>query len=451
MCVKLLTAFQVVPLALSMAFAVSCAGQEPPSVKQQAGIVQPNTTSKPPSQSISRASEPQDTTPLPKNDDLFPEANQLKDELLATYEPKGPRVLHFSGTMSQQENELIDYTEALGVDMQPAGHAAWITLQGTRGWRVDVNKLAMAIAEAQRTGGILNLGLSLGVGTNGFGQAKDDAVANTSQFDERIDEIADLLRVSGVRVLLRIGVEINGPWKGHHPYTFPKAYRKIVNRFRARDVDNVAFVWCIAPHGDPGIFARDKNGKRKWFPGEEFIDWYGLDVFHKMHFSPQIGRGRAGFDRYYNVANQLLEHARRVGKPVIIGETTPQNMNIPSAREDPRGALAETIWKQWFLPFLAFLDMHPEIKAVTMLPVYWRKTSAWPEWGDSRIHHNPRLMALWKNELARSRWMHLSDSLGKSLGELNQGNVSAPPSPTRRPPQPKRRPVQKKAPARDGR
>ena len=449
---KLLTAFKVVPFILCMAFAMSCAaGQEPPSAARQVRIAQPHKDTPPSSQSTSITSEPQDTKAPPEEDDLFPEALQPRSELWAPYEPKGPRILHLSGTMSQQENELIDYAEALGVDMQPAGFAAWITLQGTRGWRVDVNKLATAVAEVQRTGGLLNLGLSLGVGTNNFGEARDDAVANTTQFDERIDEIADLLRVSGVRVLLRIGVEINGEWKGHHPYTFPKAYRKIVNRFRARDVDNVAFVWCIVPHGDPDIFARDKNGKRKWFPGEDFVDWYGLDVFHRMHFSPQVGRGRTGFDRYYNVANQLLEHARRVGKPVIIGETTPQYMNIPSMREDPRGAMAETIWKQWFLPFLAFLDMHPEIKAVTMLPVDWRKTSAWAEWGDSRIHRNPRLMALWKNELARSRWMHLSESLGENLGELTPGEVSTPPDPVRRRPQTKRRPAQKKAPTRDGR
>ncbi len=342
-------------------------------------------------------------------DDLFPTQQVQAPRTLALHEPPDDRILHFAGTMLGQQQELVEYSRTMGDALQPAGIASWVVVEGTRGVSVDRHQLDESLRIAQNTGGLVNLALSFGVASEGGSTGTDYAVAHTTQYDARLDEIADTIRDSGVRVLLRIGNEINGSWNGHHPYVFPLAYRKVVERFRARKADNVAFVWCIVPHGDPEIFERNAQGEFRWYPGDDVIDWYSVDVFSPLHFSGLAGHGRNQADRFYLVTDLLLEHARRAGKPVLIGEATPQRMDIVSSREDPRGVRAEAVWTQWFRPFLAFLDLHPEIKAVTMLPVDWRKTSAWPDWGDSRIHTNSNLVGRWRDELSRQRWLHLAD------------------------------------------
>ena len=57
----------------------------------------------------------------------------------------------------------------------------------------------------------------------------DHEVASTSRFDERIEDLARIVKEFGKPVIVRIGGEFNGRWNGYHPYAYPKAFRKIVD------------------------------------------------------------------------------------------------------------------------------------------------------------------------------------------------------------------------------
>jgi hypothetical protein len=58
-----------------------------------------------------------------------------------------------------------------------------------------------------------------------------------------------------------------------------------VEAFRAAGAANAVFIWCYEPDG-PADFAATEGGKYLWYPGDEYVDWFGLDVFSAAHFDP---------------------------------------------------------------------------------------------------------------------------------------------------------------------
>jgi hypothetical protein len=297
-----------------------------------------------------------------------------------------------------------DYVRMVGADLEPVGRSIWMNIPGTRRWSMGRDRLRDDLKLLKEKGLFLNfsLGFDQGGGES-FETAADRDVAETDQHDALIDDLAAIVRDSGVPTILRVGAEVNGPWSGHHPYVFPKAYRKVVERFRAAGADNVAFCWCIEPRGDPAIDEKNAAGEYRWFPGNDVIDWYGIDVFAREDFDPGTNPRQ---QRRSEVTRTLLKMAQRARKPVIVGETTPFGEDVPTGREDPNGLRARAVWKEWFEPFLAWLDANPQIKAVTMLPIDWSSTRTWSHWGDARIQQNRALSDLWRKELREPRWVH---------------------------------------------
>lgn len=331
----------------------------------------------------------------------------------ALFEPKGSRILHLTGGTVGQYDVPEIYSRALGPELAPVGDSIWMDIPGTRSWPGIRGGLQRALADLKAKGWMVNLNIGFDNGrVRGFSSSADKDVAETTQHDAQIDDLARLVRDSGVPTFLRIGGELNADWEGHHPFVFPLAYRKIVERFRAAGCDRVAYVWCVEPHGEGNLGAVDAYGRAKWWPGEDVIDWYGIDVFQREHFDPRAPLGgrqaagkRLGHVQMLGVTEELLAMARKAGKPVLLGECSPFQVNVPTAAEDPDGTRVKEIWSAWFEPFVAFLDRNPEIKAVAILPVDWSVTRNWPTWGDSRIQDNPRLLELWKKELSKPRWV----------------------------------------------
>jgi len=325
----------------------------------------------------------------------------------APLEPTGARVLHLVGHIGQPK-ALAAYHEMAGPRFAPAGDSLWLALDQTRPWEFSLKRIETDLARLAEEGRVANLSLTFVPPTRaGFSTAGDRRFVETTDYDSRIDDLARVIRHSRVPVLLRIGCEINGSWKGHHPFLFPRAFRKVVTRFRARSVENVAFVFNIAAMGDRNVFAVNDLGEPKWYPGDDVVDWFGINVFRREHFDP-TAPARPGHTNLAAFTASFLARAREAGKPVLIGETTPVGNIVRSSAEDPNDYAADDVWSEWFAPFIAFLDRHPEIKAVTLLPIDWRSTR-WSDWGDARIHRSPRLVRRWKQELEKPRWVHRDD------------------------------------------
>jgi len=325
----------------------------------------------------------------------------------AKFAPPPEHLLHFAGTPAVQPASIAPYTAMTGPELAPAGQTMWIDIPGTRSWLVVRDRFAQQLQALATSGSAVNLGLGFENGKrDGFGTAADDAVATTTDYDSKIDDVALAIRQAGLPVFLRIGVEVNGAWSGLHAYVFPRAYRKIVERFRALKVDNVAFVWCVEPDGDARIDEHDPQGHWRWFPGEDVVDWYGVDVFAGSHFDGTMAATVGGQRSPYGVTQRLLDMARQARKPVMIGETTPYRVNLKPDAMDPRFLHAQEAWLAWFGPFLRWIDHTPEIQAVTILPVDWRQVPGYTEWGDSRLYRSSWIAQQWKLELTKARWVH---------------------------------------------
>ncbi len=313
----------------------------------------------------------------------------------APLEPPDGRVLHLVGQIGQPA-EGSGYARRLGPALEPAGENVWVGLGDVRPWDAVLSMLEGNLDRLAREGKLLNLSLGFRiVGARRFETGIDRRVAETDEYDDEIDALAAVLRRGGVPVLLRIGGEVNGAWNGHHPTFFPRAYRKVVDRLRAAGVEDVAFVWCVEPQGDSRIFETDARGATRWYPGDAYVDWFGIDLFRAETF-----------ERRGTVTAELLAEARRRGKPVLVGETTPFGHVVPGPEDDPDGARAAAIWEAWFEPLVTLLDRHPEIKAVALMPIDWRRLKRFSNWGDARVHRSPPLLDRWRTELERPRWVH---------------------------------------------
>lgn len=130
-------------------------------------------------------------------------------------------------------------------------------------------------------------------------------------YDGYVEEAARVAANWGKPLMLRFGQEMNGDWFswGRHPVTFKAAWRHLVRVFRKAGADNVRWVW--------NPYVNSRSGQlpfTPYFPGDEWVDWVGLDVInwgdpHPWRtFSQIVGRS-------YDQLVQLTP------KPVIVAET----------------------------------------------------------------------------------------------------------------------------------
>jgi beta-mannanase len=116
------------------------------------------------------------------------------------------------------------------------------------------------------------------------------------EHDAYIDRWADKAREFGWPMIVSFANEANGswfPWSGklygagtpipgtnptqfQGPETFKSAWRRIVDRVRARKATNVSFVLHLMDFSDPND---TWNMARYYFPGSEYVDWLGLSVY----------------------------------------------------------------------------------------------------------------------------------------------------------------------------
>src|SRR5690606_21369154 len=106
--------------------------------------------------------------------------------------------------------------------------------------------------------------------------------------DADITQLARDFAAYGQPIFARPGVEIANAWNAYTPSVFPAAWRHVVDVFRRENAHNVAFVWCIAAAGFSTFDQFDAQGNGVWYPGDEYVDWIGLDLFDASNFSGPV-------------------------------------------------------------------------------------------------------------------------------------------------------------------
>jgi hypothetical protein len=207
-------------------------------------------------------------------------------------------------------------------------------------------------------------------------------------------------------MFLRIGGEFNGSgpgWNGggYHPYYYVTMFRKIVNMFAGKGFrDSIAVNWCYEPDAPNDFDSVDTRGAR-WYPGDDYVDWFGLDVFDASHFDQSLPNGTGRNLTKKGKSERFLAMAREKGKPVFLSETSAKGINISSDNQD-----GINDWNNWFAKFFEFIDVHKEIKGFCYIDANW-PVGAYPNWGDARIENNTYVTEKYIEEMRKPKYINL--------------------------------------------
>jgi len=209
----------------------------------------------------------------------------------------------------------------------------------------------------------------------------------SGQYDNNIAKLAQWVKNTQRPVYLRIGYEFDYPENHYDPQTYKKAFRVIVDRFRAEDVTNAAFVWHSY-----GCVNMDKPFM-DWYPGDESVDWFAVSFF-----SP-YGRG----DR-----DCLARRAREHNKPFMIAEATPYGIGTRQG---------ERSWRLWFERLLDYVEKN-DVRVISYINCDWEtlKMFRGQGWGDARVQADPLVKNKWLDEIQKEKYVKASQKVFRQLG-----------------------------------
>jgi len=276
--------------------------------------------------------------------------------------------------IGQDKHTIDEYVKAIGII--PAGVMVYTSIQEVSG-----------LTKAFSNGGGVHHGAYLMQrypdSALQIGLYMVDALdkVNGGVYDLNIDKLADWIKLQQRPVYLRIGYEFDNPDNHYSPDKYIRAFKRIVKRFRTRDVNNVVFVW------HSGAFRGGDRDPMSWFPGEEYVDWFAASLFAPVQ---------------YEQVSHLASLSRLWGKPFMIAEASPMGTFILPVKKD---------WYDKFFRIIARL----EPQAVCYINSNWDTLPMWKEmkFGDARVQRYPEIKEMWLNEIRQERYIHAIEKLEK--------------------------------------
>lgn len=338
----------------------------------------------------------------------------------AKYEPPDGETYHGVGWHGASQNA---YQRMMPDDEQPLLHQSMNTLPGyMRRGGMTVQGLLTAFSpdnfnpRTQYAEISVHFELNTTRGDSSITVITDTTFALNDTYDSYIDTMAIAFRQHGRPIFLRIGGEMNGSWNGYTAYVYPLAFRKLVLGLRERGINNFASVWCYEPDA-PNDFADSTGRGWKWYPGDDVVDWFGLDPFDADHFDPDAPdstEGRTGWQiSKKGKTEQFLAFAEERHKPVYLNELSARHVWITPYDEEVDSTNGEIDWNYWFEPFFRFMDNHPNIKAFNYINLDWTTIDRWRDWGDARLEINEYIRDHWIEEISAERYLHAGYDLSQ--------------------------------------
>lgn len=298
----------------------------------------------------------------------------------------------------QSVEDFDDYWHAMAEDQKPGVYMHYIGLSNLEPtWADD---LKATLLKYPNHFVIPQIGLSMTADGNPDLHYEHRVAAG--EFDQQIENLIEGFRRLAYPAYLRIGYEFNGVvWNGYQPETFKAAFIRITEKLRAADLE-IATVWCGAMDGERNFF--------DYYPGDAYVDWFGLDLFSVEHFSDPW-------------ASAFLDSAHVHNKPVMIGETTPRYIGVTDGEAD---------WEAWFVPFFDYMHQRPEIKQFGYINWYWiewtiRLGINWADWGDARLQMNSFILQRYTDTIQDPTYLHASS---ESVFRQHLGYVDTVPPPS---------------------
>ena len=293
----------------------------------------------------------------------------------APFEPPAGKILVLIGQDNKTIEEYLD-----SVKIVPAGFMTYTSIQEMTGLDSKSPDYGAGTTFAGKLlkkypGSVIQIGLYMVDGL-------EDTIAG--KYDANIDKMAKWFKKTNCPVFLRVGYEFDGPHNHYDPETYKKAYRYTVDRLRKAGVTNVAYVW----HS----YAYSIKGKLDdWYPGDEYVDWVGISYFS----GPKSYR------------DNVAAFAKALGKPVMIGEATPQGIGT---------SYGQVSWNRWFRDFFKYVADN-DIKIISYINSNWEDQAMWQgqNWQDARVQANKIVKEKWLEEISRDKYLNASKDLYNML------------------------------------
>jgi hypothetical protein len=315
----------------------------------------------------------------------------------AKYEPVD-QIIHGAGQDASQSpiwEEAFDrYTEFVGANRRPVTFQDYSTWRTPQSW-YDGLKTRLDAYEAQGHYTIPQIGLSLPVGV--------EAYKNSPVTDAQIQAMADGFKSLDRPVFIRIGYEVNGTWSTYYqnPELYKNDFRRIVTKFREEEVQ-FASLWNVYPAYSSWWGSWDFM--KTMYPGDEYVDWFSFDTFFQ---------GEHGSEHM----QEFLDQAHAHGKPVMIGEAAPRNLNTGDA----------AAWDAWFKSFFELIQNEPGIKGHTYINWDWEAVPGFFDgWGDSRLETaDPLVQQNYLDEVSNPIYYHAGEEQPGFIPEPMSGAMFA--------------------------
>jgi uncharacterized protein (TIGR03437 family) len=189
-----------------------------------------------------------------------------------------------------------------------------------------------------------------------------EAQVAAGMYDAQIGYLISGLRELATPVYLRIGYEFNGlNWNGYLPAPYVQAFQHVTNLLRAAPDVEAATVWDASADGVTNV--------SDYYPGDSYVDWFGMNLFPDTDFSASI-------------LSAFMSMSTAHSKPVMVGESTPENVGAQS------GAAS---WTGWYADYFKFLQTNSQVKQFNYIDSNWAAAAvadnqpSWANWGDSRL------------------------------------------------------------------
>lgn len=229
------------------------------------------------------------------------------------------------------------------------------------------------------------------------------------EFDSEITRLSELMKSVPGQVFLRIGYEFDGVWNLGQDDTknYVAAYRRIVDVIRADGVTNGIFVWQASASILDDLIERQHEDIRMWYPGDDYVDWLALSWFSLPDAAATVP-GAYQAKRPIELADEVVDFARQLNKPVLIAESAPQGYNIAQKfraninpiMDGPSGGdrtfiSSAALWDEWYAPLFEWIEQNGDVvRGLAYINVNWDSQPMWGDpyengfWGDSRLQEN---------------------------------------------------------------
>jgi len=287
-------------------------------------------------------------------------------------EPKN-FVVHGVG---QSHNAYLEYGKVMKATTQPSMYMVYHNLNDFADTNYSKTKIAKIIALPSPA--IPQLGLAMTTDGKPEKHYEQDVAAGLR--DKEITNLINFLKKLDRPIYIRLGYEFNGHWNGYQAKDYIAAYQHVAKAIRKAGLEKVALVWCFAVDGDEDDFM-------KFYPGDQYVDWWSVDVFSAWHFEkPELWN--------------FIDSAKKRNYPVMIGECTPRRISVYKG---------DSSWRLWYVPFFNMIRRHPNLKAISYINWNWEKTP-WPDWGDGRIEAMPEpFRSNYLQEISQPWFLHSND------------------------------------------